>query len=54
MSVGEPLVIVIAENRYPAEDALDDIDIELEQLPAVPHKATFLTWLSNVIDRAPR
>jgi aerobic carbon-monoxide dehydrogenase large subunit len=33
--VGEPLAIVIAENRYIAEDALDDIDIELEQLPAV-------------------
>src|SRR5882757_7329498 len=33
--VGEPLVIVIAESRYIAEDALDDIDVELEQLPAV-------------------
>jgi aerobic carbon-monoxide dehydrogenase large subunit len=33
--VGEPLVIVIAESRYVAEDALDDIDVELEQLPAV-------------------
>src|ERR1700732_4363647 len=32
---GDPLVIVIAESRYIAEDALDDIDIELEQLPAV-------------------
>src|SRR6266851_294854 len=32
---GEPLVIVIAESRYIAEDALDDIDVELEQLPAV-------------------
>jgi len=33
--VGEPLVIVIAESRYVAEDALDDIDVELDQLPAV-------------------
>jgi aerobic carbon-monoxide dehydrogenase large subunit len=33
--VGEPLAIVIAASRYIAEDALDDIDIELEQLPAV-------------------
>src|ERR1700694_5405026 len=33
--VGEPLVIVIAESCYIAEDALDDIDVELEQLPAV-------------------
>src|SRR6202171_2435519 len=32
---GEPLVIVIAESRYIAEDALDDIDVELELLPAV-------------------
>ncbi len=33
--VGEPLVIVIAESRYIAEDALDDIDVELDPLPAV-------------------
>jgi aerobic carbon-monoxide dehydrogenase large subunit len=33
--VGEPIAIVIAESRYLAEDALDDIDVELEQLPAV-------------------
>jgi carbon-monoxide dehydrogenase large subunit len=33
--VGEPVVIVIAESRYIAEDALDDIDVEFEQLPAV-------------------
>ena len=28
--VGEPLAVVIAESRYIAEDALDDIDIELD------------------------
>ena len=33
--VGEPLVIVIAESRYIAEDALDDIDVELEQLAEI-------------------
>ena len=33
--VGEPLAIVIAESRYIAEDALDDIDSDLEPLPAV-------------------
>ena len=33
--VGEPLAIVIGESRYIAEDALADIDVELEQLPAV-------------------
>jgi carbon-monoxide dehydrogenase large subunit len=33
--VGEPLAIVIAESRYVAEDALDDIEVELEILDAV-------------------
>jgi carbon-monoxide dehydrogenase large subunit len=33
--VGEPLAVVVAESRYLAEDALDDIDVELESLPAV-------------------
>src|SRR5437588_12221303 len=33
--VGEPLAIVVAENRYIAEDALDDIEVDLETLPAV-------------------
>jgi carbon-monoxide dehydrogenase large subunit len=32
--VGEPLAIVVAENRYQAEDALDLIDVEYEPLPA--------------------
>ena len=33
--VGEPLVLVIAESRYLAEDALADIVVDLEPLPAV-------------------
>jgi carbon-monoxide dehydrogenase large subunit len=33
--VGEPLAIVIAESRYIAEDALADIVVDLEPLPAV-------------------
>jgi carbon-monoxide dehydrogenase large subunit len=32
---GEPLAIVVAESRYIAEDALDDIVVDLEMLPAV-------------------
>ena len=32
---GEPLVMVVAESRYLAEDALDDIVVDLEPLPAV-------------------
>jgi carbon-monoxide dehydrogenase large subunit len=33
--VGEPLALVIATSRYIAEDALADIAVEIEQLPAV-------------------
>ncbi|MDI4234964.1 xanthine dehydrogenase family protein molybdopterin-binding subunit [Bradyrhizobium sp. Arg237L] len=33
--VGEPLAVVVAESRYIAEDALDDIDVDLEPLAAV-------------------
>ncbi len=33
--VGEPLAVIVAESRYIAEDALDDIDVDLEILPAV-------------------
>jgi carbon-monoxide dehydrogenase large subunit len=32
---GEPLAVVIAESRYVAEDALADIDVDYEPLPAV-------------------
>ena len=32
---GEPLALVIAESRYVAEDALADIEVEYEPLPAV-------------------
>ena len=31
--VGEPLAVVVARDRYVAEDALDAIDLELEPLP---------------------
>src|ERR1700681_250456 len=33
--VGEPLAVVIAQSRYIAEDALADIVVDLEPLPAV-------------------
>src|SRR5260370_13437397 len=33
--VGEPIAIVIAQSRYIAEDALADIVVDLEPLPAV-------------------
>jgi carbon-monoxide dehydrogenase large subunit len=33
--VGEPLAVVVADSRYIAEDALDDIVVDLEILPAV-------------------
>ncbi|BBX20161.1 xanthine dehydrogenase [Mycolicibacterium duvalii] len=33
--VGDPIAVVIAENRYVAEDALELIDVDYEPLPAV-------------------
>ncbi|HYL56490.1 MAG TPA: hypothetical protein VEU73_13035, partial [Gemmatimonadales bacterium] len=33
--VGEPIAMVVAESRYLAEDALDDITLDAEPLPAV-------------------
>lgn len=33
--VGEPIAVVVAESRYIAEDALADISVEYEPLPAV-------------------
>ncbi len=33
--VGEPIAVVIADNRYLAEDALSDIEVDYEPLPAV-------------------
>jgi len=33
--VGEPIAMVVAESRYLAEDALDDITVDAESLPAV-------------------
>src|SRR5207244_13054637 len=33
--VGEPIAMVVAESRYLAEDALDDIVVEADSLPAV-------------------
>src|ERR1700680_911305 len=47
--VGEPLVFVIAESRYIAEDALDDIDVDLEQLPAVVDMEKGLTGGSALV-----
>ena len=33
--VGEPVAVVVAEDRYVAEDAVDAIDVEFDPLPAV-------------------
>lgn len=33
--VGEPVVMIVAQNRYVAEDAVDLIEVEFEPLPAV-------------------
>src|ERR1043165_7580449 len=39
---GEPLAMVVAESRYVAEDALDDITVDQEPLPAVVDLETAL------------
>ncbi|VWX57786.1 conserved hypothetical protein [Burkholderiales bacterium 8X] len=33
--VGEAIAVIVAESRYIAEDALDLVDVEIEELPAV-------------------
>ena len=33
--VGEPVAVVVAEDRYQARDALEAIEVEIEELPAV-------------------
>ena len=33
--VGDPVAVVVAENRYIAEDALEQINVEYQLLPAV-------------------
>jgi carbon-monoxide dehydrogenase large subunit len=40
--VGEPIAVVVAENRYVAEDAADLIEVEYEVLPAVASTAAAL------------
>ncbi|HJL70833.1 MAG TPA: xanthine dehydrogenase family protein molybdopterin-binding subunit, partial [Anaerolineales bacterium] len=39
---GEPIVMVVAENRYIAEDALQDIEVDFDPLPAVSDLAAAL------------
>jgi carbon-monoxide dehydrogenase large subunit len=40
--VGEPIAVVIAESRYVAEDALELIDVDYEELPAIGSTAAAL------------
>ncbi|MDE5442408.1 molybdopterin-dependent oxidoreductase [Bradyrhizobium sp. CSA207] len=48
--VGEPLAIVVADSRYIAEDALDDIVVDLEILPAVVDCEGALNTATHVHD----
>lgn len=41
--VGEPVVFIVAENRYVAEDAAELVEIEYEPLPVVDSLATAIT-----------
>jgi aerobic carbon-monoxide dehydrogenase large subunit len=47
--VGEPLAVVLAESRYLAEDALADIGVELDPLPAVVDLEQALTEASALV-----
>ena len=51
--VGEPLAIVIAESRYIAEDALADIELDLEPLAPVVALDTALSAGASVHDDVP-
>ncbi|MCK1387574.1 xanthine dehydrogenase family protein molybdopterin-binding subunit [Bradyrhizobium sp. 21] len=48
--VGEPLAVVVADSRYIAEDALDDIEVDLEILPAVVDCEDALNSATHVHD----
>jgi aerobic carbon-monoxide dehydrogenase large subunit len=48
--VGEPLAVVVADSRYVAEDALDDIVVDLEILPAVVDCEDALKTATHVHD----
>ena len=52
--VGEPIAMVVAESRYVAEDALDDIVVEAEPLPAaVDLEAALAPGAPRVHDHLP-
>ena len=48
--VGEPLAVIVADSRYIAEDALDDIEVDLEILPPVVDMEDALKTSSHVHD----
>lgn len=48
--VGEPLAVVVADSRYIAEDALDDLVVDLEILPAVVDCEGALNTATHVHD----
>lgn len=47
--VGEPVAVVVASDRYVAEDALDLIEVEYEQLPVVMQPAEAIDPASFVL-----
>jgi len=50
--VGEALAVIVAENRYAAEDAAEFVELDLEQLPAVlDPEAALATGAEIVHDR---
>jgi CO/xanthine dehydrogenase Mo-binding subunit len=54
--VGEPVAVVVAENRYIAEDAIDLIEVEYEELPVVVNPLAAITSSGDALlhpDRGP-
>lgn len=51
--VGEPIAIVVAVDRYVAEDAADLVDLELEPLPALPNVDVALAAPALLFDDLP-
>ena len=52
--VGDPMAVLVAENRYVAEDALELIDVEYEALPAVTGaRQSMESGLSRLHDAVP-
>ena len=51
---GEPIVAVVAEDRYAAEDAADAVEVDIDEVPAVTSLAGATGDLPPAARRGPR